>query len=129
MQLEEIRKQFGPAIDEIVDGCMLTDEFVDKDRFRIYMATVWGNAVVNPQNTGIAETDLELLHDFLNEEIARVLGDGQSLRLCYEYLLSKAGEESLIRLQVGQQHIDFIRHIGQLILGQDPLSAFENSSQ
>ena len=119
MDIQEIRRRFGPAIAEIIDGCYVTDDFVDKDRFRIYIATVWGNAVLEPERSGIDETELSVLHDFLNEEIEQVLGVDQTITSCYEYLMSKPGEESMERLEVSKQHKEFIHYFARLILGAD----------
>lgn len=117
MDIVEIRQKFTPAVHEIIDRCRLTDDFVDKDMFRVYIATIWGNAVLDPEQTGLDESDLSVLHDFLNEEIAAVLGEDQSITRCYEYLVSKAGEDALARLQVGSQHREFLYYFARLIIG------------
>lgn len=122
MDINEIRDRFQPAIQEIINASGVDEQFVDKDRFRVYVATVWGNAVLEPERSGITETDLPVLHDFLNEEIAAVLGKGQTVTACYEYLTSKAGEDCMTRLQVNQQHRDFIHYFARLILGPDAYS-------
>ena len=74
MDIDEIRRRFEPAVNEIIDACCITEDFVDKDRFRVYIATIWGNAVLQPEKSGIDESDLSVLHDFLNEEIQKLLG-------------------------------------------------------
>ena len=119
MDISQIRKRFAPAIKQIVDGCLITDEFVDKDRFRIYIATVWGNAVVSPEKSGIDESELSTLHDYLNEEIETLLGKDETITTCFEFLVSKPGEESMSRLQVSNQHKEFIHYFAKLILGVD----------
>ena len=45
MDINQIRQAFTPAVQEIIDICRVTDDFVDKDMFRVYVATIWGNAV------------------------------------------------------------------------------------
>ena len=52
MNIEEARAQFIPAVEEILDDCRLSDDLVDKDRFQIMMATIWGNAVLDPRAQG-----------------------------------------------------------------------------
>ncbi|MEX0942466.1 MAG: hypothetical protein WD002_07970 [Pseudomonadales bacterium] len=118
MNIDEIRQKFTPAVQEIIDQCRLTEDFVDKDLFRVYIATIWGNAVLEPEKSGLAESELSLLHDFLNEEIESILGKGQSITRCYEYLVSKEGEDAMTRLQVGSQHREFVFYFARLILGQ-----------
>jgi hypothetical protein len=116
MDITEIRTRFQPAVQEIVDGCQVADGFVDKDMFRVYIATIWGNAVLDPGETGIEESDLPLLHDFLNEEIAQVMGEGQDITTCYEYIISEEGEDSLARLNLTSRHKEFLFYFARLIL-------------
>ncbi len=116
MNIDEIRQMFRPAIDEIISKCEVTDGFVDKDQFRVYIATVWGNAVLDPARSGLTEDDLEALHVFFNEEVADVLGDGETVTTLYEYLLGKQGEEAMERLQVSARHREFVAYFGRLVL-------------
>lgn len=124
MTKDEIRSRFQPAIQEIINASGVNDQFFDKDRFRVYVATIWGNAVLDPERSGITEDDLPALHDFLNDEIAELLGSTNTVTGCYEYLTSKIGEEAMTRLQVAQQHREFIHYFARLILGSDGLSNF-----
>ena len=116
MTPEEIRTTFEPALEEIIERCRLTEEFVDKDQFRVLIATVWGNAVLEPHRSGIEESDLENLHNFLNQHISRVVGEGETITTCYEWIMSKAGEDSLTRQQVTGNHKEFLHYFARLIL-------------
>lgn len=116
MDIDEIRSRFTPAIKEITEQCLVTDDFVDKDMFQVYITTVWGNAVLEPERSGIEESDLPVLHDYLSEELARMVGQGQDLTRCFEYLMSKDGEDCLARLQVTARHREFINYFGRLML-------------
>ena len=116
MTLEEIRDRFTPAIEEIVDRCRIADEFVDKQQFQVLIATIWGNAVLEPRRSGIEESDLENLHEFLNEHVERVVGPGESITSCYRFIVSKAGEDSLTRQRVTQSHREFLHYFARLIL-------------
>ena len=116
MSLNDIRHRFTPALDEIIDRCCITDDFVDKEQFQVLIATVWGNAVLEPERSGIESTDLEDLHDFLNEQIERVMGQGSSVTGCFEFIVSKQGEDSLARQQVTKNHKEFLLYFARLIL-------------
>ena len=115
MDINDVRDRFMPAVTEIIEQCRVTDDFIDKDMFRVYIATVWGNAVLEPDQNGIDESELSVLHDFLNEEIGKVLGKGQNIASCYGYIVSKDGEESLARLQVTARHREFLHYFARLI--------------
>ena len=71
MNVEEARVRFSPAVQEIIDNCMIEDKFIDKDLFQVYICTIWGNAALDPEKSGIEESELPVLHDFLNEEIQK----------------------------------------------------------
>jgi hypothetical protein len=119
MELEDIRERFAPAIEEILNLCKITDALLDKEKFQVYMATIWGNAVLEPTKSGLTEDDLETLHDFLNEEIETVVGIGSTITSCYDFIASKKGDESMARQQVTQRHRDFLYYFARLILGRE----------
>ena len=117
MTPSEIRQHFTPAVNELIDRCRITEEFVDTEQFQVLVATIWGNAVLEPERTGIEEADLSNFHDFLNDHISRVVGEGSTITTCYEFIVSKKGEESLTRQQVSSRHREFLHHFARLILG------------
>lgn len=116
MSPEEVTERFLPAIEEMVNRCRIADEFVDKEQFQVLIATVWGNAVLEPERSGIEESDLESLHQFLNDHIEQVVGPGETVTSCYEFIVSKKGEESLVRQQVSANHKEFLLYFARLIL-------------
>ncbi len=124
MELSELRGRFIPAIEKILDQCRISDDLVDKERFQVYMATIWGNAVLDPERSGIEESDLSILHDFFNEEIERVLGEGANVTGCFDFIVSKKGDESLARQGTTNQHKEFLTYFARLILNKE----VENSS-
>ena len=119
MNLEEARQKFVPAVEEILDECRLVDEFVDKEKFQVMIATIWGNAVLETERSGITEHDLPVLHDFLNEELDRVVGKEETLMTTFEFLVSKKGQDSLIRQQTSQRHREFIQYFARLMLQRE----------
>ena len=116
MDLAKTRQRFKPAVDEILEQCRIADDFIDKELFQVYIATVWGNAVLDPGKSGIDEDDLAILHDFLGEELDSVVGPGYDLRACYTFIMSDDGEQSLARLSITQRHKDFLHYFARLIL-------------
>ena len=116
MDLPETRQRFKPAVDEILEQCRIADAFIDKELFQVYIATVWGNAALDPGKSGIEQEDLPILHDFLGEELGRVVGAGHDVRACYAFLMSDEGERSLLRLSITQRHKEFLQYFARLIL-------------
>jgi hypothetical protein len=116
VELAEVRRRYQPAIDEIVGVCSVGDGVVDREAFQVYMATVWGNAALDPSRSGITEDDLPYLHDFLNEEITGLLGHPSELRSCYAFIVSKSGDDALVRLKISKTHKEFLHYFARLIL-------------
>lgn len=121
MTPDEIAVRFTSALDEMIEHCRLTEEFVDKERFQVLVATVWGNVVLDPEGSGIAEGDLEKLHDFLNSYLRKIVGPDASITGCYEFIVSKEGEDCLTRQQVTRRHREFLHHFARLILPRKTL--------
>jgi len=116
MKLNEIRSLYHSVIEDILEMCVVGETILDKEMFQIYVATVWGNSVLEPQRMGIAENDLVVLHDYLNEELEKALGKGSSITDCFEFIITKQGEESLVRYRVTKQHKEFLHYFARLIL-------------
>jgi len=103
-------------MDEIINRCRLIDEFVDKEKFQVLIATVWSNAVLDPPRSGLKESDLPALHDFLNGYIEELVGPGESITSCFEFITSRRGEESLARQSITANHKEFLHYFARLIL-------------
>jgi hypothetical protein len=116
MTLEEIAALFDPIVDQVLDSCALTDNLADKEKFQIYIATIWGNAVLEPKQAGIEEGDLSRLHDYLNEVIQGVIGRDANVTSCFEFLQSKTGQDSMTRFELTKRHRDFLDYFSNLIL-------------
>ena len=119
MELNNLKELYAPAIDEILERCRITDEFIDKEKYQIFLATIWGNAVVDPKGAGLEETDLETLHDYLNIELQEVVGAEATLTTCFEFIVSKKGQDSLDRQKITSRHRAFLNYFARLILARD----------
>ena len=63
MSAETIAQQFKPVFTDIRDRSTIAERFIDRDLYRVYMATLWSNVVMSPDDAGLLEEDLEDLHD------------------------------------------------------------------
>jgi hypothetical protein len=113
---QRLRHRFAPVLEEIAKRSSITERFIDKDFYRIYIATLWANLVLDPSEIDLEEEDLEPAHDYLNGEIAKVLGDGASITECFRFINSKAGDDALSRCQVSQSHRDLLHYFCSMIL-------------
>ncbi len=119
MTVTDIRAQFSDVLDDIEERSSVTERFVDKNLYRLYLATLWANVVLNPVDAGLEEADLELLHEYLNERIAIVLGDAADITECFRFVNSKAGELAMNEAQINQTHRELLLYFSSMILDPD----------
>jgi hypothetical protein len=112
----EITFRFDDMLDDIEQRSCVTDRFVDRDVYRLYMATLWANIVLNPSDAGLAEQDLEVLHDYLNERMRPVLGDHASITECFRFVNSKDGERAMRDARLNQTHRELLLYFSSMIL-------------
>jgi hypothetical protein len=108
--------RFAPVLREIERRCGVAGCFVDKDLFRVNIATLWANIVLDPAEADLADEDMEPLHDFLNQSIEPVLGRGQTLTECFRFINSKAGEQAMDRCHLTTTHRQMLLYFCSMIL-------------
>ena len=111
-----LRAKFEPALEEIAERSTVADRFVHRDVYRLYIATLWANVVLDPEDAGIVEDNLEDLFDILNSEIERVLGPGNDLTSCFGFVNSKQGQAAMQEARLTRNHKDLLLYFCSLIL-------------
>lgn len=112
----ELEVLFSPALDELAERAAVADGILDKDRYRILVATLWVNVVLDPDGVGLANGDLEVLHDVVNARMQAVLGGEESLSTCFRYLNGKAGEQAMKTARLTCEHRDMLLYFASIIL-------------
>jgi hypothetical protein len=107
---------FDPVLDAVSERASIAETFIDKDLYRIMVATLWANVVLDPAELGLLEDDLEDAHDLVNERIVGVLGADQDIRSCYAFLNSRAGERAMQAARLTQEHKDLLTYFASMIL-------------
>lgn len=115
----ELDELFKPVFDDLVEQALVADAIVDKDRYRILVATLWMNVVLRPEHAGLDESHLEPLHDVLNRRIGQVLGAAESLRSCFYYLTGRDGERAMQAARLTPEHQDMLLFFASMILDPD----------
>ena len=111
--------RFDPLLTDVADRSRVTDAFLDRDVYRLYISTLWANVVINPEDAGVTADDLEALHELINNRIEQVLGAGQTIRSCFEFVNSKAGELAMQQARLTQNHKDLLLYFASMILDPD----------
>lgn len=117
--LHEFETRFGPALRELARKALITERLVDKDVYRILIATLWVNVVLDPEDVGLTEPELEPLHDLINRHVAEVLGADETLTECFRWLNGKAGEQAMRAARLTEQHRDLLLYFASMILDPD----------
>lgn len=112
----EFERRFAPVLDHLENQAAVADGIVDKDLYRILVATLWVNVVLDPEDAGLTAAQLEPLHDVLNRRVAQVLGRDQTLTECYRYLNGKAGERAMAAARLSANHRDMLLYFASIIL-------------
>jgi hypothetical protein len=115
----EYREMLQPMISHVAEQAQVTDAFLDRELYQIYMCTIWSQLTLNPGEAGLREEDLEPVHDTLNEAIAESLGTDHDLTACFRFVNSKAGEQAMARYQLAQTHKDLLLYFCSVILDPD----------
>lgn len=117
--MDRFERALRPLLDEIEQRSSVAGRFVDKDLYRIYIATLWANLALDPAEAGIHEHDLEAVHDYLNQALGAVLGRDQSLTDCFRFINSKPGELAMDRCRLTRTHKDLLLYFCSIILDPD----------
>ena len=115
----ELEAAFDPVLNDISERSRVAGSFVDKDLYRIYIATLWANVVLDPGDVGIGEDDLEAVHDIVNDRVAEILGVDQNIRECFRFVNDKSGEQAMQAAQLTKNHKDLLLYFSSMILDPD----------
>ena len=116
---EAIEEQFKPVFEDIRERSTVVERFIDRDLYRVYVATLWSNVVLSPEEVGLTEEDLEDLHDILIAEISDAIGPQDSLHPLFQFITSKDGERAMGEARLTQSHKDLLQYFASMILDPD----------
>ena len=97
----------------------VAEKFIDRDLYRVYVATLWSNIVLSPEEVGLDEDDLPDLHDLLLDEIRDAIGPLESLHEIFKFISSKGGERAMQEARLTQSHKDLLQYFASMILDPD----------
>jgi len=117
MNEQEIR--LDAIFDEIRSQAKVADTFLDRERYQLLACTVWSNLVMNPDDAGLEDTDLEKVHDGIVQEIQKDLGEEADLKTCFAFLTTKAGEKAMQENKLSGTHKDLLLYFSSMILDPD----------
>ena len=114
-----IAEHFAPVFKDIRERATVTERFIDRDLYRVYISTLWSNVVLSPDEVGLDEEDLPELHDIVIAEISDAIGTVDSLHEIFQFIVSKDGERAMQDARLTQSHKDLLQYCASMILDPD----------
>ena len=111
-----LQEQFQPIFDDIRERSTVAERFIDRDVYRVYVATLWSNVVLSPEEVGLTEDDLEDLHEVVLEQIQSAIGADETLHDVFKFISSKQGEQAMAQARLTQSHKDLLQYFASMIL-------------
>ena len=112
---QAIRDNFAPVFKDMRERATIAQRFIDRDIYRVYIATLWSNVVLSPEEVGLEEDDIEDLHDVVVEELKDAIGE-DSLQDVFRFIASKDGERAMAEARLNQSHKDLLNYFSSMIL-------------
>lgn len=119
MGTEHIAEALAPVFADLRRRAEVADSFIDRDLYRLSLATLWSNLVLDPDGSGIEEAELESVHDVISTECAATLGDGASLTDVFRWIASTPGDKAMAAAHLRPEHADMLRYFASMILDPD----------
>ncbi len=113
---DELLEKFQGVFNDIRERSSVVGRFIDRDLYRVYIATLWSNVVLSPDEVGLEEADLEVLHDVLITEINDAIGPNETLHTLFKFISGKEGERAMGEARLTQSHKDLLTYFASMIL-------------
>lgn len=113
---DQLLEKFQDVFTDIRERSSVVGRFIDRDLYRVYIATLWSNVVLSPDEVGLEEADLELLHDILITEINDAIGPSETLHTLFKFISGKDGERAMGEARLTQSHKDLLTYFASMIL-------------
>ncbi len=111
-----LQQNFAPVFRDIRERSTVAERFLDRDLYRVYIATLWSNVVLSPEEAGLSEDDIEALHDVVAAEVADAMGPQETLHAIFKFISSKGGERAMNEARLTQSHKDLLLYFASMIL-------------
>lgn len=116
MESDEIARRIAPLFVEMDKQCMVTDHFIDKDQWRVFLTTMWSNLVLEPESLGMVEADLEDAYKVIEAAAKNRLGGEDALVEAFRFLTTKDGERCMDKAKIRKSHRDMLLYFASMMV-------------
>ena len=115
----EVLLRVRPVIEEMDRQCTVADRFIDKDRWRIFLATMWSNLVMDPESLNLQASDLESAYEVIESEAETRLGGKDALVESFRFLTTKEGGLCMDQAKLRKNHRDMLLYFASMMVDPD----------
>lgn len=94
----------------------ITDHLVDKDKYQLYLTSMWTNIVLEMDELGLTQEDLEPALEILNLHARDILGGEEPVIDAFRYLTSTEGEKLMEKEKLTSSHKQMLLYFASVIL-------------
>ena len=116
MDQEQLEKLLERSLSDMRDRSRLTEQFVDKDTYKLYLTSLWTNIVLEMEDIGLVEADLEPALEIVNNHAREILGGDEPVIESFRYLTTPAGEKLMEKHNVTARHKQMLIYFASMIL-------------
>lgn len=116
MDSDKLREKLSVVLEQMARNSAVTDSLVDKNRYRLYLCTLWSNLVLEPDQLDLEANDLELAFEVINDLAHDVLGERDAIRTSFQFVASSAGENEMNQAKISRNHRDLLAYFSSMIL-------------
>lgn len=111
-----LESALAPILDSITERALVTDRFIDRDIYRLSVATLWSNLVMDPSGSGIDDSDLEAVHNIVSSSCDVQLGGDDGLLGVFHWIDSNAGDTAMSKAHLQPEHADMLRYFASMMI-------------
>lgn len=116
MDTDTLKDKLSEVLQQMAQNSAVTDSLVDKNRYRLYICTLWSNLVLEPEQLDLEVADLEQAFEVINDLAQDVLGESDAIRASFRFVSSSAGEREMSRSKISRNHRDLLAYFSSMIL-------------
>jgi len=103
-------------LEEIKQRSRITEHLIDKNKYELYLTTLWMNIVLEMEDIGLAQADLEPALEIINKSAQDVLGVQEPVIEAFRHLTTKEGEQLMEKENVSTRHKQMLLYLASIIL-------------
>lgn len=116
MERTQLEKILEPALAKLREKAAISDHLLNKDHYTINLTTMWVNLVLEVDELGLRQADLETSLEVFNEIARPILGGKEPVIDAFKYLTTSDGEAAMVKEKLPKRHQQMLLYFASIIL-------------